>query len=172
MYDVFLSFRGKDTRAKFVSHLSASLKNAGIYTFKDDDEIQRGDRISFSLLRAIGQSRISIVVLSENFANSRWCLLELEKIMEIGRTRGLVVVPVFYEVDPSEVRHQEGQFGKSFEDLISTISVDETTKCNWRRDLLDIGGKTGFSLIDSRLFIFLFYIIVCDTSKFLDLEIV
>jgi len=31
--------------------------------------------------------------------------------MEIGRTRGLVVVvPVFYEVDPSEVRHQEGQF--------------------------------------------------------------
>ncbi|MCH82935.1 NBS-LRR resistance protein, partial [Trifolium medium] len=128
LYDVFLSFRGEDSRAKFISHLHSSLQNAGIYVFKDDDEIQRGDQISISLLRAIGQSRISIVVLSTNYANSRWCLLELEKIMEIGRSRGLVVVPIFYEVDPSEVRHQKGQFGKAFEDLISRISVDESTK--------------------------------------------
>jgi hypothetical protein len=67
-----------------------------------------------------------------------------------------VVVPVFYEVDPSEVRHQKGRFGKAFEDLISTISVDESTKGNWRRELLDIGGIAGFVLIDSRLFIYTF----------------
>ncbi|MCH94662.1 TIR-NBS-LRR RCT1 resistance protein, partial [Trifolium medium] len=150
MYDVFLSFRGEDSRAKFISHLHSSLQNAGIHVFKDDEDIQRGDQISISLLRAIGQSRISIVVLSTNYANSRWCMLELEKIMEIERTRGLVVVPVFYEVDPSEVRHQEGKFGKAFEDLISTISVDASTKSNWRRELLDIGGIAGFVLIDSR----------------------
>ncbi|PNX88689.1 NBS-LRR resistance protein, partial [Trifolium pratense] len=111
MYDVFLSFRGEDSRAKFISHLHSSLQNAGIHTFRDDDEIERGDQISTSLLQAIGRSRISIVVLSTNYANSRWCMVELEKIMEIGRARGLVVVPVFYEVDPSEVRHQKGQFG-------------------------------------------------------------
>ncbi|KEH29032.1 disease resistance protein (TIR-NBS-LRR class) [Medicago truncatula] len=150
MYDVFLSFRGEDNRAKFVSHLYSSLQNAGIHVFKDDDEIQRGDHISISLLRAIGQSRISIVVLSTNYANSRWCMLELEKIMEIGRNRGLVVVPVFYEVAPSEVRHQEGPFGKAFDDLISTISVDESTKTNWKSELFDIGGIAGFVLIDSR----------------------
>jgi hypothetical protein len=100
---VFLSFRGEDTRAKFISHLYASLQNAGIYVFRDDDEIQRGDRISVSLLQAIGKSRISIVVLSRNYANSRWCMLELENIMDISRTQGMVVVPVFYEIDPSEV---------------------------------------------------------------------
>jgi hypothetical protein len=154
MYDVFLSFSGKDSRAKFMSHLYSSLQNAGIYTFRDDDEIQRGDQISISLLRAIGQSRISIVVLSTNYANSRWCMLELEKIMEIGRIQGLVVVPVFYEVDPSNVRHQEGQFGKAFEHLISKISVDEYRKSNWRRELFDIGGTAGFVLINSRLFIY------------------
>jgi len=154
MYDVFLSFRGEDCRAKFMSHLYSSLQNAGIYAFRDDDEIQRGDQISFSLLQAIGQSRISIVVLSTTYANSRWCMLELEKIMDISRTRGLVVVPVFYEVDPSEVRHQTGQFGVCFEGLISTISVDESTKNNWRRDLIEIGGIAGFVLIDSRLFEF------------------
>jgi len=74
--------------------------------------------------------------------------------MAIGRTRALVVVPVFYEVDPSEVRHQTGQFGFFFEDLISKISVDESTKSNWRRNLIDIGGIAGFVLIDSRLYEF------------------
>ncbi|XP_024636987.2 disease resistance protein RPV1 [Medicago truncatula] len=150
MYDVFLSFRGDDSRVKFVSHLNSSLQNSAIHVFKDDDEIERGDQISISLLRAIGRSRIALVVLSKKYANSRWCMLELEKIMEIGRARGLVVVPVFYEVDPSEVRHQKGGFGKAFEDLISTISVDESTKSNWRRDLIDIGGIAGFVLKDSR----------------------
>ncbi|MCI10364.1 TMV resistance protein N, partial [Trifolium medium] len=126
-----------------MSHLYSSLQNAGIYAFRDNDEIQRGDQISISLLQAIGRSRISIVVLSTNYANSRWCMLELEKIMEIGRTKGLVVVPVFYEVDPSEVRHQKGQFGEKFDDLLSKISVDESTKSNWKRDLIDIGGIAG-----------------------------
>ncbi|XP_058729210.1 disease resistance protein RUN1-like isoform X2 [Vicia villosa] len=149
-YDVFLSFRGNDSRVKFISHLHSSLQNAGIHVFKDDDEIQRGDQISTSLLRGIGRSRISIVVLSENYANSRWCMVELEKIMEIGKSKGLVVVPVFYEVDPSDVRHQEGQFGKGFDDLISTISLDESTKSNWRRELFDICGIAGFVLLDSR----------------------
>jgi hypothetical protein len=81
-------------------------------------------------------------------------MLELEKIMEIGRIQGLVVVPVFYEVDPSNVRHQEGPFGKAFEHLISKISVDEYRKSNWRRELFDIGGTAGFVLINSRLFIY------------------
>jgi hypothetical protein len=157
MYDVFLSFRGEDSRAKFVSHLHSSLQNAAIHVFKDDDEIERGDQISISLLRAIGRSKISVVVLSTNYANSRWCMLELEKIMEICRNRGLVVVPVFYEVDPSEVRHQKGRFGKGFDHLISRISVDESTESNWRRDLIDIGGTAGFVLIDSRLSICIFF---------------
>ena len=135
MYDVFLSFRGDDSRAKFISHLYSSLQNAAIHVFQDDDEIQRGDQISISLFRAIEQSRISIVVLSASYANSRWCMLELEKIMEICRNKGLVVVPVFYEVDPSEVRHQKGLFGKGFDNLISKISVNESTTSNWRREI-------------------------------------
>ncbi|KEH15558.1 disease resistance protein (TIR-NBS-LRR class) [Medicago truncatula] len=76
--------------------------------------------------------------------------LELEKIMEVGRMNGRVVVPVFYDVDPSEVRHQKGRFGKAFEELLSTISVDESTYSNWRRQLFDIGGIAGFVLVGSR----------------------
>ncbi|MED6197377.1 hypothetical protein PIB30_055887 [Stylosanthes scabra] len=111
IYDVFLSFRGEETRATFTSHLYTSLANAGIYVFRDDDEIRRGDRISVSLLQAIRASRISVVVLSRHYANSRWCLQELENIMECRRAISQVVVPVFYGVDPSDVRNQTGLFG-------------------------------------------------------------
>nr|ABN09185.1 TIR [Medicago truncatula] len=150
IYDVFLSFRGEDTRARFISHLYTSLQNARINVFRDDNEIQRGDQISVSLLRAIGQSRISIIVLSSNYANSRWCMQELEQIMECGRSRDLVVIPVFYEVNPSEVRHQTGKFGDGFEKLVSGISVDEDEKMNWKTALLEISGIAGFVLINSR----------------------
>jgi len=147
---VFLSFRGIDCRAKFISHLYTSLQNAGIYVFKDDDEIQRGDQIQISLLKAIAESSISIVVLSNNYANSRWCMLELENIMKIGRREGQMVIPVFYEVDPSEVRHQTGMFGDGFENLISRISVDKDRKENWKTALLEVGGTAEVVILNSR----------------------
>ncbi|GAU43039.1 hypothetical protein TSUD_329370 [Trifolium subterraneum] len=150
IYDVFLSFRGEDCRAKFISHLYASLQNAGIYVFKDDDGIQRGDTISLSLIEAIGKSRMCIVVLSSNYANSRSCLLELEKIMNSARSGGLVVIPVFYEVDPSEVRHQTGKFGEAFENLTSRISRDKYRKSIWETALLEIGGTAGIVIVNSR----------------------
>ncbi|KEH29087.1 disease resistance protein (TIR-NBS-LRR class) [Medicago truncatula] len=149
MYDVFLSFRGEDCRAKFISHLYISLQNSGLYVFKDDDGIQRGDQISVALIQAVGQSKISIVVLSKNFANSKWCMTELERIVEISRTKGMVLVPVFYEVDPSEVRHQTGEFGKAFECLLSTKSVDEYTKRNWKAALHEVGSIAGVVILKS-----------------------
>lgn len=148
MYDVFLSFRGEDTRTKFISYLDSSLQNAGIYVFKDDDGIQRGDQISAALLQAIGQSRICIIVLSINFASSKWCMLELERIVEINRTSSMVIVPVFYELDPSDVRHQKGKFGEAFEYLTST--ADEYTKMNWKKALHEVGSTAGVVIINSR----------------------
>ncbi|XP_029128224.1 TMV resistance protein N isoform X3 [Cajanus cajan] len=121
IHEVFLSFRGEDTRASFVSHLSASLQNAGIDVFKDDESLRRGDHISDSLLRAIEESEISVVVFSTNYAGSPWCLNELGKIMECHRTIGHKVLPVFYDVYPSEVRHQKGEFGKALEKLQERI---------------------------------------------------
>ncbi|KAM7490976.1 hypothetical protein LguiA_033897 [Lonicera macranthoides] len=44
-YDVFLSFRGQDTRKTFADHLYTALINAGIRTFRDDDELQKGESI-------------------------------------------------------------------------------------------------------------------------------
>ncbi|XP_058749234.1 disease resistance protein RUN1-like isoform X2 [Vicia villosa] len=167
IYDVFLSFRGEDCRANFISHLYTSLQIAGIYVFKDDAEIQQGDQISASLLEAIGQSRICIVVLSSNYANSRWCMIELEKIMD--RSNSLVVIPVFYEVDPSEVRHQTGRFGEGFKNLLSGISVNSYREMKWKTALLKVGGTSGVVVINSRNESEDIRKIVNDVTKLLDI---
>ena len=106
-YDVFLSFRGEDTRRGFVSHLFEALTQRGIRTFIDNN-LHRGENISKELLKVIENSSISIIVFSKNYASSSWCLDELAKSMECSQK----VLPVFYLVDPSEVRKQTGNYGK------------------------------------------------------------
>ena len=115
-YDVFLSFRGKDIRHNFISHLNAALCRKKIVTFIDD-KLNRGNEISPSLSSAIEGSKISIVIFSEGYASSRWCLNELVKILESKNKYGQIVVPVFYLVDPSDVRNQTGTFGIHFRSL-------------------------------------------------------
>ncbi|KAF3973228.1 hypothetical protein CMV_003337 [Castanea mollissima] len=47
-WDVFLSFRGEDTRHTFTSNLYSSLHNHGVRVFRDDDGLRRGDEIASS----------------------------------------------------------------------------------------------------------------------------
>ncbi|CAL5401808.1 unnamed protein product [Camellia sinensis] len=113
-YDVFLSFRGEATRKTFTDHLCTALVHAGFRTFRDDDGIERGENIKLELNKAIQESKISIVVFSEDYASSSWCLDELVMILERRRTVGHVVLPVFYHVDPSHVRKQKKSFKEAF----------------------------------------------------------
>ena len=93
----------------FTSHLNGILKLKGIHTFIND-ELPRGEEISTKLLEAIRSSRSSIIVFSENYASSRWCLDELVEILEC-KENGQMVLLVFYKVDPLEVCNQRGKFG-------------------------------------------------------------
>ncbi|KAM7518929.1 hypothetical protein LguiB_017891 [Lonicera macranthoides] len=113
-YQVFLSFRGEDTRKTFTDHLYRALLQGGLRTFRDDDEIERGKKLELELRKAIHESRISIIVFSKNYASSKWCLDELVMILEWSRTSGHEVLPVFYHVDPSDVRKQRGSIGEAF----------------------------------------------------------
>jgi len=95
-YDVFLSFRGEDTRKTFTDHLYTALVHAGIHTFRDDDELLRGNYISTELLKAIQGSRISIVVFSQGYASSRWCLDELVEILHCKNSIGHTLLPIYF----------------------------------------------------------------------------
>ncbi|RDY08826.1 TMV resistance protein N, partial [Mucuna pruriens] len=102
-YDVFVSFRGKDTRNNFTDHLFGALHRKGIVTFRDDTKLKKGERILSNLLQAIERSQIFVIVFSKNYASSTWCLRELEKILDCFRLSGKHVLPIFYDVDPSEM---------------------------------------------------------------------
>ena len=138
-YDIFLSFRGKDTRYGFTSHLYKALCDNGMYTFNDDD-IQRGEEISEKLLKTIERSMILIVVFSENYAASSWCMDELVKILQC-RTNGQLVLRLFYNVDPSEVRNQSGNFG------VALTKFEEKFKNkvqSWRTALKEATNLAGW----------------------------
>ncbi|KAK4707705.1 hypothetical protein R3W88_028630 [Solanum pinnatisectum] len=113
-YDVFLNFRGEDTRKNFTSHLYKALTNRGISAFLDDETLKHGDSISEQLVKVIEESQVALVIFSKNYAKSRWCLNELVKIMECKEKNGQLVIPVFYDVDPSEVRYIRGTFAEAF----------------------------------------------------------
>ncbi|XP_058758851.1 disease resistance protein RPV1-like [Vicia villosa] len=112
-YDVFISFRGEDTRENFTSHLHAELRRQNIETFIDN-RLVRGQEISPALCKAIEESAIYVVILSEHYASSTWCLEELTKILECKERYGREVIPIFYRVDPSNVRHQRQSYADDF----------------------------------------------------------
>ena len=65
-YDVFLSFRGEDTRHGFTGYLYQALCDEGFKTFIDNEDLQRGEEISVELIKAIKSSMISIIIFSQN----------------------------------------------------------------------------------------------------------
>ena len=113
-YDIFLSFRGEDTRNGFIDHLYFALKQKCIFTFRDDEKLERGKSISPKLLKAIEESRFAIVILSRNYASSIWCLDELAKIIKCMKEIGMTILPIFYKVDPLDVRKQSRTFTETF----------------------------------------------------------
>ncbi|XP_042956563.1 disease resistance protein RUN1-like [Carya illinoinensis] len=146
-HDVFLSFRGEETRKNFTDHLYSALVQAGIHTFRDDDGLRRGENISSGLLNAIRGSKISIVVFSKDYASSRWCLDELVEIVKCQNTTGHTLVPIFYNVDPSDVRKQTGTFAEAFIRHEERFRMDMERVKRWRAALTEAANCSGWDLL-------------------------
>ncbi|KAF8114966.1 hypothetical protein N665_0030s0015 [Sinapis alba] len=140
-HDVFPSFRGEDIRNNFLSHVKKEFQRKGISYFNDNG-IKRGESIGPELIRAIRGSKIAIILLSRNYASSKWCLDELVEIMKWKET----VIPVFYKVDPSDVKKLRGYFGKVFEKTCEGKSKEDTEK--WRQALEKVATIAGYHSSD------------------------
>ncbi|KAM5551845.1 disease resistance protein RPV1 [Rosa sericea] len=152
-YDVFLSFRGEDTRYGFTNRLYDALNQKGILTFMDDAELEKGKSIRPELLAAIEESRFAIVILSLNYASSSWCLDELIKIIQCMKDMGQQVLPVFYLVNPSDVRHQRGRFELKWEPKVDVevraheevYGQNKEDRLNaWRAALTEVANLSGW----------------------------
>ncbi|CAI0418004.1 unnamed protein product [Linum tenue] len=142
-YEVFLSFRGPDTRHQITDILFRFLVHLKIHTFKDDDELRTGEGIWPSLVKAIGQSKIYVPILSKSYAHSRWCLKELVEIVEnMRQDKRRIVLPIFYMVDPRDVRHQTGPYRDAFRE--HEKNFDRQTIQNWKAALTTVGALKGW----------------------------
>jgi hypothetical protein len=151
-YDVFLSFRGEDTRDNFTSHLYAELCRQNIETFIDDKSLERGDEINSSLVEAIEESTIYVVILSEHYASSGWCLDELTEILKCKEKYKREVIPVFYKVDPSTVRHQRQSYA---DDLAKHHQRFGGKVDAWKASLTQVAGLSGWDSQKTRSLIYL-----------------
>jgi len=147
-YHVFISFRGPDTRNSFVDHLSSHLLRKGTFVFKDDDKLQKGESISPQLLQAIHHSRLSIIVFSKNYASSTWCLDEMAAIASRKQRSNHAVFPIFYDVDPSHVRHQNGVYENHFVSHRSKFTQDQDKVRGWERAMTDLANSAGWDVRD------------------------
>nr|XP_007141435.1 hypothetical protein PHAVU_008G195300g [Phaseolus vulgaris]ESW13429.1 hypothetical protein PHAVU_008G195300g [Phaseolus vulgaris] len=133
-YDVFISFRGEDTRNTFIGHLRRELGRMGIKSFNDDRNMRIGESLSPALSKAIEESKIFIVVFSEKYASSTWCLDELVRIIERSKMKKKMhlVYPVFYHVDPSDIEHERNSFGKHMKAHEKEIGKESQRMQDWR----------------------------------------
>ncbi|KAH9795689.1 ADP-ribosyl cyclase/cyclic ADP-ribose hydrolase [Citrus sinensis] len=148
-YDVFLSFRGEDTRNNFTSHLFAAFCREKIKAFIDE-QLKKGDDISSALLNAIEESKISVIIFSKGYASSTWCLEELVKILECKKRKGQTVIPVFYNVDPSDVRNQTGSFGDAFVEHENDFRDMPQKVHKWRAALTQASNLCGWDSMTIR----------------------
>ncbi|PRQ38442.1 putative TIR domain-containing protein [Rosa chinensis] len=148
-YHVFLSFRGEDTRNNFTSHLCSALRQNGIDTFMDD-QLKRGEEISPALLQAIKESKISIIVFSKDYASSKWCLDELVKILECKKSNQQEVHPVFYKVDPSDIRNHRGSFGEALANHECKFKVNVENVQIWKAALKEAANLSGWTLSEEQ----------------------
>lgn len=149
--DVFLSYREEDTGSTFTANLYDALSRKRIKTSfilpreQVEDGTTGGDQVvSPSTLKAIEESRISIVVISKNYAFSTRCLDELVKIIECMMIYDRLVWPIFYNVDPSDVRHQKNSIGEGMIALKKRFGDDSERVMQWRMALSEVANLSGW----------------------------
>ncbi|KAK3419748.1 hypothetical protein EUGRSUZ_G00431, partial [Eucalyptus grandis] len=69
-----------------------------------------GKEIWPAIEEAIEQSNIAVVVVSQNYHFSPWCLNELVKILECRKKGGLILLPIFWGIEARELRKPSSPF--------------------------------------------------------------
>jgi hypothetical protein len=137
---VFLSFRGVGTHRSFADNLYAALRQKDISTVRDGEEFE-GD----NLLKTINESRFTIIILSRNYATSTWWLDKLGRIVTFIDNTRMTILPIFYDVDRSDVKEQTGSFAQAFTEYEELF--EENIEL-WRAALRKVANLFGWSLKD------------------------
>ncbi|XP_065854257.1 disease resistance protein RPV1-like [Euphorbia lathyris] len=146
-HDVFLSFRGEDAWDNFASHLYAGLCRKKIKTFICN-EVNR-EEVTSVLLKEIEESKISVVIFSEDYVDSPRCLDELVKILECKRTRKHEIIPVFYSISALDIHDLVVRFDDASAKNSPNQDRDKVKK--WKDALTEAANLSGWDFQTMRL---------------------
>jgi len=152
IYDVFINFWGEDIGRRFISHLHYALLQAQVKTLIKEENLPEGPKRE-EHMRAIGGTKATIIVFTKSYAESTCCLRELEKIIECHETFGQILMPVFYEIDKLDVRHQKYDFGQALEEAAHKSYSGEQVEhalSRWSRALTKAASITCWDLRNFR----------------------
>ncbi|KAL3740103.1 hypothetical protein ACJRO7_021392 [Eucalyptus globulus] len=145
-HEVLLNLRGTDVRNNFFRYLYIAFDRNGIHSFVNSEELRKGEEISPALMRAIEESHVAIIIFSEEYASSPWCLEELVKIMECKEQKGLKVLPVFYKVEPKEVKVGRKSYGRNMAKHELKFGKHSEKVKRWKKTLFDAGNLSGWDM--------------------------
>ncbi|XP_039169948.1 disease resistance protein RPV1 [Eucalyptus grandis] len=148
-YQVFLSFRGPDTRRTFADFLYTSLTGVGIRVFRDEEDLEKGKEMNPQLIQAIEQSKISIPVISKEYASSKSCLMELKEMVKCMDGKNHTIIPIFYYVNPSDVQNCTGPVKMALNEH-KKRGRDDSILNPWKSALQRIGDLTGHHLHENQ----------------------
>ncbi|KAF3783300.1 TMV resistance protein [Nymphaea thermarum] len=143
-FDVFLSFRLGDGSSKaFTQDLCEALKahDLGTCFFVDKESREEFGSVE-QVLGAMERSGIFIPIFSKGYADCRVCLMEVARMVELKR----LLLPVFYDVEPREVRNQRGSYESAFRKHEESEDLDSKTVKKWRDALKETGEIKGYDI--------------------------
>eukprot|EP00253_Pinus_taeda_P002203 PITA_02203 len=151
-FDVFINHRGPDVKNTFASHLYHRLNSFGLKVFLDREELQQGEYFNSQIEGAIRTASVHVAIFSATYAESTWCLNELLTMLESQGT----IIPVFYHVEPSELRWtkgKDGRYARALQNLEKKRTHDQkeprhdsATIEQWRNALSTVSEISGFEL--------------------------
>lgn len=144
-YQVFINHRGPDVKKTLASLIYNRLTRChGLRVFLDEKEIDTGDALSPAIIGAIQSASVHVTIFSGRYAESNWCLDELCLILRSHHERNTKIIPVFFDVEPSDLRHIEsGRYADAFKKHQHKRRVAMEVLQKWKTALNDASHITG-----------------------------
>ncbi|KAL6202225.1 hypothetical protein ACLB2K_025934 [Fragaria x ananassa] len=87
---------------------------------------------------------LHLYVVTKSLAQSERALDDLVKLVQESNDVGKTVLPIFYGVDPSDVRNQTGSFAEAFAYYEKKYKDEPGKVERWRAALRKLGNLAGW----------------------------
>ncbi|KAK7400559.1 hypothetical protein VNO78_11769 [Psophocarpus tetragonolobus] len=145
-YDVFISFRAKDT-SDFPEFFACALLKKSLRVYAHPE--LTGNFVSHTVVEEIGKARVSVIIFSKSYLETPWCLDEVHNIMACRASYARTVIPIFYNIDRTSIQDAFSNF-----QLIKKVCEDngvlQLKAKAWSSNLAEAASLQGWELLENR----------------------